>query len=318
MALYTGPFPIKFDMKPFKTDILHTRGQRLAVHQWGAPDAPLLVMLHGWMDVAASFQFVVDALQRDWRVIAPDARGFGLSSWPVRESGGGHYGFPEYLSDLDAVLDVYAPTQPVNLIGHSMGANVVCLYAGVRPERVRRVVDLEGFGMSDRPASRAPAQLRAWLDDIRATPTMATYDALGGVVSRLRKNNPRLSTERATFLAEHWSRRRADGQYEILGDPAHKMRSPRPYRLDEVMAVWAEVVAPVLHVEGSESTTLRWIAGDEPLDAFRARFAAFRDWRQVDVSEAGHMVHHDQPEQVAALIEDFCASESASEPLFAG
>ena len=294
-------------MKPFKTDFLHTRGQRLAVHQWGAPDAPLLVMLHGWMDVAASFQFVVDALRRDWRVIAPDARGFGQSGWPVRASGGGYYSFPEYLSDLDALLDVYAPPGPVNLIGHSMGANVACLYAGVRPERVRRVVDLEGFGMGDRPAAVAPAQLRGWLDEMRVPPVMKHYDALGGVVSRLRKTNPRLSTERATFLAEHWSRRRPDGLYEILGDPAHKMRGPRPYRLDEAMAVWAQVTAPVLHVEGSESTTLRWIAGNQPLEVFRARFAAFRDWRQVEIAAAGHMLHHDQPEQVAALIEDFCA-----------
>lgn len=294
-------------MKPFKTDILNARGQRLAVHQWGAHDAPLLVMLHGWMDVAASFQFVVDALQRDWRVIAPDARGFGLSGWPAQESGGGYYSFPDYVSDLDAVLDAYAPAGPVNLVGHSMGANVVCLYSGVRPERVRRVVDLEGFGLGNRPASHAPAQMRGWLDEMRVTPTMKYYDALGEVASRLRKTNPRLSVERAAFLAEHWSRRRDDGLYEILGDPAHKMRGPRPYRLDETMAIWAEITAPVLHVEGRESTTLRMLAGDQPLDVFRTRFAAFRDWRQAEIGDAGHMLHHDQPEQVAALIDDFCA-----------
>lgn len=294
-------------MKPFTTEILPLRGQRLAVHQWGAPAAPLLVMLHGWMDVAASFQFVVDALQRDWRVIAPDARGFGLSGWPAQEQGGGYYSFPDYLADLDALLERYAPSGAVNLVGHSMGANVACLYAGVRPERVRRVVDLEGFGMGDRPAASAPAQLQAWLAEMREPPSMSSYEALDGVVARLRKNNPRLSTARATFLAEHWSRRRADGRYEILADPAHKMRSPRPYRLDEASAVWARVTAPVLHVEGRESTTLRWLAGEQPLDAFRARFAAFRDWRQVELAEAGHMLHHDQPEQVAALIEDFCA-----------
>jgi len=294
-------------MKPFKTEILSTRGQRLAVHQWGAPEAPLLVMLHGWMDVAASFQFVVDALQRDWRVIAPDARGFGLSGWPVRESGGGYYSFPDYLSDLDAVLEAYAPEGSVNLVGHSMGANVVCMYAGVQPERVRRVVDLEGLGMMDRPASTAPAQMRAWLTDLRVNPRMSLYDTRDAVIKRLRTTNPRLSVERATFLAEHWSRQRSDGLYEVLGDPAHKISGPRPYRLDEAMAVWAEVTAPVLHVEGSDSNTLRWAAGTEAPDAFRARFKAFRDWRQVKIDQAGHMLHHDQPEQVAALIEDFCA-----------
>ena len=98
----------------------------------GRPDAPTLFMLHGWMDVSASFQFVVDALAGDWQVIAPDARGFGLSDWPVARQGGGHYWFHEYLGDLDALVDHYAPAGEVNLVGHSMGANVVCLYAGAR------------------------------------------------------------------------------------------------------------------------------------------------------------------------------------------
>jgi len=287
--------------------MLMAHGQRLAVHQWGRVGAPQLVMLHGWMDVAASFQFVVDALEGDWHVIAPDARGFGQSAWPVRESGGGYYNFPEYLADLDAILDAYAPQGPVNLVGHSMGANVVCLYAGVRPDRVRRVVDLEGFGMADKPASSAPAQMRAWLAEMREPPTMNTYEALDGVAARLRKTNPRLTSARAAFLAEHWSRRGADGRYEILGDPAHKMRNPRPYRLDEVRAIWAAVTAPVLHVEGLASTTLRWLADGQAEADFRARFQAFRDWRQAEIEEAGHMLHHDQPERVAQLIESFCA-----------
>jgi pimeloyl-ACP methyl ester carboxylesterase len=114
-------------------------------------------MLHGWMDVAASFQFVVEALAGDWQVIAPDARGFGLSDWPVARQGGGHYWYHDYLGDLDALVDHYAPTGEVNLVGHSMGANVVCMYAGVRPERVRRVVDLEGFGLAPARANRRRA-----------------------------------------------------------------------------------------------------------------------------------------------------------------
>ena len=135
-------------MNTAQSDFVPVRGIKLHVRRWGSPDAPTLFMLHGWMDVSASFQFVVEALTGDWQVIAPDARGFGLSDWPVAANGGGHYWFHEYLSDLEALLDRYAPTGQVNLVGHSMGANVACLYAGARPERVRRVVDLEGFGLA--------------------------------------------------------------------------------------------------------------------------------------------------------------------------
>jgi pimeloyl-ACP methyl ester carboxylesterase len=290
-----------------QSDFVTVRGVKLHVRRWGSPDAPTLFMLHGWMDVSASFQFVVDALGGDWQVIAPDARGFGLSDWPVAQRGGGHYWFHDYLSDLEALLDHYAPTGRVNLVGHSMGANVVCLYAGARPERVRRVVDLEGFGMAPARPSEWPRRLAAWLDDIREPAQLKTYATLDEVGARLIKTNPRLAPERARFLARHWAKLGDDGRYHLLADPAHKHHGPMLYRLDEVMAVWSNVAAKVLHVEAVASPTLAMLAGEIPLEEFKARFQAFPDWREKLIEEAGHMVHHDQPEQVAALIEGFCA-----------
>jgi pimeloyl-ACP methyl ester carboxylesterase len=290
-----------------QSDFVTVRGVKLHVRRWGNPDAPTLFMLHGWMDVSASFQFVVDALGGDWQVIAPDARGFGLSDWPVAERGGGHYWFHDYLADLEALLDRYAPTGQVNLVGHSMGANVVCLYAGARPERVRRVVDLEGFGLAPARASESPRRLAAWLDDMREPATLKRYDTLDHVAARLIKTNPRLAPDRARFLARHWAKRGDDGRYLLLADPAHKHHGPLLYRLDEVMAVWSKVTAKVLHVEAVASPTLALLAGPIPLNEYKARFKAFPDWREKLIAEAGHMVHHDQPEQVAALIEAFCA-----------
>jgi pimeloyl-ACP methyl ester carboxylesterase len=294
-------------LKPSVSEFVTVRGVRLHVRRWGDPDAPMLFMLHGWMDVAASFQFVVDALAGDWQVIAPDARGFGLSDWPVAEHGGGHYWFQDYLADLEALLDHYAPTGEVNLVGHSMGANIVCLYAGVRPERVRRVVDLEGFGLPPSKAAQLPRRIATWLDELREPPTLRPYATLDDVAARLIKTNARLAPQRAQFLAQHWSKPDGEGGYMLLADPAHKMRGPLLYRLDEVMAVWANVRAPVLHVEAAASPTLAMLAGNIPLDEFKARFKAFSDWREEIIEDAGHMVHHDQPERVAALIEAFCA-----------
>jgi pimeloyl-ACP methyl ester carboxylesterase len=298
-------------LKPPVSEFVATRGTRLHVRRWGPPDAPMLFMLHGWMDISASFQFVVDALAGDWQVIAPDARGFGLSDWPVAEGKSGHYWFQDYLADLDALLDHYAPAslrgEPVNLVGHSMGANVVCLYAGVRPERVRRVVDLEGFGMAKAKAERSPARIAQWLDDLRAPPSLSTYATLDDVAQRLIRTNPRLPMAKARFLAQHWAKLDDTGRYRLLADPAHKMRGPLLYRLDEVMAVWAKVQAKVLHVEALASPTLAMIAANVPIDEFKQRFKAFVDWREEIVDHAGHMLHHDQPERVAALIEAFCA-----------
>jgi pimeloyl-ACP methyl ester carboxylesterase len=298
-------------MTESRSEFVFVRGVRLHVRRWGRADAPMLFMLHGWMDVAASFQFVVDALCNGagdkWQVVAPDARGFGLSDWPVAAKGGGHYWFHEYLADLDALLDHYAPSGAVNLVGHSMGANVVCLYAGVRPERVRRVVDLEGFGLAPARAAQAPRRLRNWLDELRDPPQLRRYASLDDVAARLVANNPRLQADRARFLAQHWSKPDGEGGYRLLADSAHKIRSPQLYRIDEVMAVWEQVSAKVLHIEAAASPTLASIAGDIPLDEFKARFRAFPDWREATIDDAGHMVHHDQPERIAALIDAFCA-----------
>jgi pimeloyl-ACP methyl ester carboxylesterase len=294
-------------MNTSQSEFVQIRDVRLHVRRWGNPEAPLLFMLHGWMDVAASFQFVVDALSGDWQVLAPDMRGFGLSGWPVAERGGGHYWMHEYLGDLDALLDHYAPSGEVNLVGHSLGANIACLYAGVRPERVRRVVDLEGFGLAAAHPAQAPGRLLTWLDDLREPPQLKRYASLEDVAARLIKTNPRLAPARAKWLAQHWSKPDGEGRHMLLADPAHKLRGPTLYRLDEVMAVWRKVQAKVLHVEAAGSPTLARIAGQVPLDEFKARFEAFPNWREKIIDEAGHMVHHDQPEQVAALIEGFCA-----------
>jgi pimeloyl-ACP methyl ester carboxylesterase len=288
-----------------RSEFITLRGLRYHVRQWGTPGAPKLFMLHGWMDVAASFQFLVDCLEREWHVIAPDWRGFGESDWPTRYPGAQSYWFPDYVADLEALLDHYQPEGQVDLVGHSMGANVACLYAGIRPERVRRVVDLEGFGMTQTRAEQAPKRYARWLDELREGPELRTYGDVAGVAARLQKTNPRLPDDRAAFLAEHWSRRNEAGRWEILGDPAHKLVNPVLYRLDEVMAIWAQVNAPVLHVEARDSETLRHIAHKQTLEEFRERFRAFRDFREAVIDDAGHMLHHDQPAAVATLIESF-------------
>ncbi|RTL52111.1 MAG: alpha/beta fold hydrolase, partial [Rhodocyclaceae bacterium] len=135
-------YPIK---RLSRSEFVPVRHLRYHVRCWGqaTPGQPPLVLLHGWMDVAASWQFVVDALVTERHIIAPDWRGFGFTEGGKVD----HYWFPDYLADLECLLDHYAAATPVDLVGHSMGGNVAMLYAGVRPERIRRLVNLEGFGM---------------------------------------------------------------------------------------------------------------------------------------------------------------------------
>ncbi len=183
--------------RPCRSEFVPIRNLQYHVQVWGdpAPGKIPLVLVHGWMDVAASYQFVVDALSHDHYVIAPDWRGYG------RTDAGGvdNFWFPDYLADLDFLLDHYAPSTPVNLVGHSLGGNVVMIYGGVRPERVRRLINLEGFGLPATSPDQASARYAKWMDDLkqlhRGELDLRAYDAVSGVARRLMKTNPRLGQD---------------------------------------------------------------------------------------------------------------------------
>ena len=278
---------------------LDVRGLRYHVRRWPHPGAPKMVLLHGWMDVSASFQFMVDALRREWDVHAPDWRGYGLTEWTSAES----YWFPDYIADLDILLDQIQPREPANLVGHSLGGNVAALYAGIRPGRVAKLVNLEGFGMTRTRPEQAPERYARWLDALRERPTLRAYANFGELEERLRAGNPRLTVERAHFLARQWGRLVEDGSVVLRGDPAHKIPNPVLYRYEEARACWQNVAAPVLWIEGAESEVPKRMALDAAQLAERR--GAFRELRYLTIAEAGHMLHHDRPEAVAAAIEEF-------------
>jgi pimeloyl-ACP methyl ester carboxylesterase len=287
-------------MRQSESEFLQIRGLRYHVRHWRSPGAPKMVLLHGWMDVSASFQFLVDAFQRDWDIYAPDWRGYGLTEWGKSDC----YWFPDYIADLDFLLEGIDAATPVNLVGHSLGGNVAALYAGVHPARVARFANLEGFGMAPTRPEQAPRRYARWLEELRDPPAFRPYQSYAELAERLRKNNRRLSVEKAEFLARHWGKE-VDGKVVLRSDPAHKIVNPVLYRYEEMHACWREVTAPVLWVDAAESETLQRMkltAGD-----LAERRAAFRDLRHVTVAHAGHMLHHDQPEALARLLEEFLA-----------
>jgi len=276
--------------------------------EWGEAGAPKLFMLHGWMDIGASFQFLVDALQRRWHVIAPDLRGFGRSQWQPQG-----YWFADYVADLEALLDRYAPDEAVNLVGHSLGGNIVMLYGGTRPKRARRIVSLDAFGLPQESAEAAPRKFAKWLDALREPLAFAPYANLDAVAARLQRTNPRLPEDKARFLAEHWAERLPDGTARLLSDPRHKLPFPSVYRMEEVLAVWKRISAPVQWIAAADSHVLEWVRGHDEsgvdaISVVRERLSHVPDGRLAVIENAGHMLHHDQPEAVARVLEPFLAN----------
>jgi pimeloyl-ACP methyl ester carboxylesterase len=267
------------------------------VTRWGREAARPLVFLHGWLDTSDTFQFVVDAFADDHPILALDWRGFGRSAWQ-----NGPYWFPDYLADLDALLETCSPGEPATLVGHSMGGNIAALYAGIRPGRVAKIVNLEGFGLPRSHPEQAADRYRRWLDELRTPPAFSTYETLERFVEVLRRKNPRLSVERAEFIARSWAKALPEGACTVSADPAHKLVNPVLYRREEAEAIWRLATAPMLLVLGGRSQIRAHLGADASEDYFRS---IFPNVSIATLPEAGHMMHHEDPEAVASLIESF-------------
>lgn len=282
--------------RPGESSEFTVRGLRLHVRRWpGAQDQTLKLILHGWMDVSATWQRLVDHLPSTWNIAAPDQRGFGHS-----DNAGDTYWFYDYLGDLDGLLEQLSPDRPVDLIGHSMGSQVAALYAGVRPERVRRLAALDGFFLPASDPKRAPLQLRHWLKDLKQTPAAKTYPDLDTLAERIRARQPGLDSAGARFVAECWSEATTDGRYRLLGDERHRQHGPLLYRDEEALAVFAQVTAPTLILDADKS----YLANASSPPQRAARLACFAQRLERTVP-GGHMLHFDAPAETAAQLVEF-------------
>lgn len=285
-----------------RTRQLEVRGIDYAIHEWGNPDARLLLCLHGWGDSGATFQFLADELidgaPEDWFVVAPDWRGFGDS---------GHnrvgYWYPDYIADLHELLGHYAPGQPADLLGHSMGGNVAALYAGTFPGRVRAFVNAEGFGLRDSDPADAPARYRRWIERANAGETFSDYPDFDSLAAKIRKQSPGMSAAAARFVAETWAVER-DGRVHLKADPRHRLPNPVLYRRAEAEACWRAVTAPVLMIIGENSN---FREQGHPHDGAFDFDLPFPDSRSVMLPDSGHMLHFEVPAALAIATRDFLA-----------
>jgi pimeloyl-ACP methyl ester carboxylesterase len=249
------------------------------------------------MDVALTYQFLVDALPESWAFAAPDWRGFGAT-----EAAPDAYWFPDYFADLEQLLALLSPGRAARAIGHSMGGNIASLYAGIRPDRFAWLVNLEGFGLPRMPAENAPERYAAWLDALAAPRAERRYRMVDELATLLQRRNPRLSDQHAAFVAQAWTRPSPEGGFELAFDPKHRWPNPVIYRRDEAVACWHRIVAPMLLLLGEQSEYRPNLGADGTEAAFRA---TYRSADIVTIAGCGHMLHHENPAAVANAIERF-------------
>ena len=285
-----------------RTEKLDIRGLRYNIRHWGPESAPAVFFLHGWMDCSPTFQFVVDALKESWHVIAPDWRGYGESECLRRP-----YWHPDYYADLHHLLAHYSPGKPVRLVGHSMGGNVAGIYAGVRPQRVSQLVMLDFLGLKPAIDDDSPTLIGSWLKNIDDKPSPSVFPNCEALANRLMEENPRLSEARAEFLSWNVGRFRDDGLVELACDPWHKIPAPAVYRIEDTLACWKRITAPVLLLIAEHGLISRRFGNDAP--EFKPRISGFRHLQTVHIPDSGHNLQHDQPELAAAAIESFLSRD---------
>jgi pimeloyl-ACP methyl ester carboxylesterase len=272
------------------------RGLKHRLTWWGEPTAQPIVLLHGFQDCGDTWQFLADCLPDRWSLVAPDWRGFGGTEWAP-----GGYWFPDYLADLEALLDYCVPDGPASVISHSMGANIAMLYSGIRLQRLKWLVNLEGIGLRRTDPAAAPERYAVWLDQVRQPLNDGQYPSVQQLAAVLMKRNPRLSADRAEFVARAWTRDEETG-VRLAFDPRHRYVNPVLYRREEAEACWSRIQIPMLLITGGSS-------GHEErrLADFSDEYVhkLIRNARIVTLPGLGHMMHHEDPQALAAPIIDF-------------
>ncbi len=279
-----------------RTRLTEVRGLTCCIREWGEPGAPKVFLLHGSLDASATFQFMVDEFKGAYHFIAPDWRGHGHSGWAA-----GGYWFFDYLADLDFLLGQISPEEKAILVAHSLGGNVANYYAGVRPERVKKLVSLDGFGLPAPDSAETPARLGKWLMAQREGPEPSrAYADVAALAARLKQAHPRLSIEKALFLAAHTSRKMDTGEVMVAFDPKHRMPFAFNNRREDVVSVLRAITAPTL-----------WLSSDRPSryanepGGWEGRMAMIRDLQFAKIPNTSHNMHHDEPGAVATLVEGF-------------
>jgi len=279
---------------------IDSQGLRIHYLEWGNAAGEPLVLVHGYLDLAHSWKWLAESLQREatrplW-MIAPDCRGHGDSGWI---GAGGYYYFPDYVFDLDGVIRSLGVAR-CQLIGHSMGGTISLLFAGAFPERVSRLVLIEGIGPPGMEFADAPPRMKRWITEVheRGRRHFREYSSVAAGASQLKQTNPRLSDEVALDLARAAMKPNERGKWVWKFDPLHRTASPQPFYTRQALEFLRRIECPVLVVDGKESRQMSRTDKQERYDAIRTH-------RRVVIDRAGHMVHQDNPQELAKVLAEF-------------
>ncbi len=260
---------------------------KLQFWDWGKEGKPTLLLVHGGMDHARNWDWVARSLREHFHVYALDLRGHGNS----QQAPGAMYSLPEHVLDLSALADIINDF-PIYLIGHSLGGAIAIHYTGIYPERVKKLVAIEGLGLPlgkrlQRPASE---RLREWIEGVRKSEKLQgkSYPNLDTAIARMKEANPHLADDVAEHLTRHGTNWNSDGSLTWKFDNYVRNFPPIGAKREDLEEILGNIICPTLLFWGKES----WMSNPE--DDGLAQ--AIKNYQLVGVEKAGHWLHHDQLE----------------------
>jgi len=278
-----------------------SQGLQLHFVDWGNAEAPPLMLVHGGLDHCRNWDAIARELQPHFHVMAPDLRGHGDSEW----ARGSSYSLTDNVYDLTRLMR-FAALKDAAIVGHSMGGMVALAYAGTYPERVSRLVVLDGAFLSRSQSAPIVERMTRWIGQLDriAEHRESTFRTVEEAAQRLSARNKRLTAALALHLASHGVRKGDDGLLRWKFD--HHQRARAPYRLssEDHAALWSRIVCPTLLMWGDESFL--------PDPEAAGLLAHFKAAEMEKVAGAGHWLHHDRLDLVLASLRRFLGALQAT------
>ncbi|MCR9269142.1 MAG: alpha/beta hydrolase [Hyphomonadaceae bacterium] len=274
----------------------------LSYAEWGDPNAPPLLLVHGGRDQKRSWDRVAARLATRYRVIAHDLRGHGQSDW-VSD---GDYGVMDHVFDLASLVETLE-LESFTLIGHSLGGNITLRYAGLFPDKIERLVAIEGLGpspnmLAERRAQPVTERLTNWIEQRRSLSSRRprVMKDLAEAKSRMKAAFQHLPDDLIHHLTETGLNTHPDGTVSWAYDPAGMGRSPSDIPHDEFVHLWTQITCPTWLVYGATS----WASNP----AKDGRLEPFQNATVSVIEDAGHWLHHDQFDDFMVQLDTFLGS----------
>lgn len=262
-------------------------GRQFHYLEWGGPDSPPMLLLHGYAQTCHSWDFVSLALCNRFRVLSLDQRGHGDTDWTPD----GDYSPEGYWTDLNAVAEEL-DLRDFILMGLSMGGRNAISYAANNSGRVKALVVVDSAPMMEKAGSERMQRFVQGDDEL---------DSVDAFVNRVQQYNPLRPAEQIRGSIMHNLKQLPNGNWTWKYDKVLRSPNRKPPSKDYTALLWEQIDKldlPTLVVRGEQSDMIALDTADELHRRIKGSSMA-------TVERAGHLVMGDNPSGFESAVMEF-------------